>query len=203
MAPMKNSIKRDTSEIWNVPNVLTMLRMALIAVFAVLFAKHQYVWAMVVFLLAAATDLLDGYIARKTDKITNFGKLMDPLADKLMLIVALICMVARGYLPLGILLFVLLKEGVMVVGGLLLYNKDVVVYAAGFGKVATFVFNAAVVISILGRAFPALSFIAAGHIDIVVFGIAILLAICAVVQYVRHFWKQLRDKKQSRTRNLK
>ena len=73
----------DEKRIWTVPNILTMIRMALIPVYWVLMIgyKKNY-WALAVFVTAACTDMLDGFLARKYHQITDFGKLMDPLADK-------------------------------------------------------------------------------------------------------------------------
>lgn len=192
---LAESAKADAKEIWNVPNVLTMLRIVLVAVFAVVFMKEYYVAAIIIFIVAALTDLLDGYIARRTGKITNFGKLMDPFADKAMLIVALICLVNKNFLPPFILVFVIVKEVVMILGALLLYSRHVVVYAKGFGKAATFVFNTGVALSILGRAFAPLYFIAEYHIDVIVLVIAIVLAVCAFAQYAYLVWKQMKAEK--------
>ena len=134
--------------IFNVPNLLTMLRMALIGVFIWLFAAGGRFWAMGVFLAAGLTDLLDGYLARKHNQITSFGKLMDPLADKLMLVAALACLTAVGWLPLWIVLAVAAKEIFMVVGGYLLMKKrGIVVQSGPIGKVATAVFTAATVLT--------------------------------------------------------
>ena len=97
---MKKGSLIDRSEnIWNVPNLLTMLRMVGVAVFIALFAAGKTTAAMVVFILAACTDALDGYIARKYHLITSFGKLMDPLADKLMTLSALVCLTVKGLVP--------------------------------------------------------------------------------------------------------
>lgn len=199
----KMGIKQDAKQIWNLPNILTMLRMVMVVVFAILFYRSYYIAAGVVFLLAALTDLVDGFIARKYNLITNFGKLMDPLADKLLLIVALICLVSRGFLPPFILVFVLIKEGIMVIGGAVLYNKNVVVYAKQFGKFASFFFNAGVVLTFLSSTlFPA---IGEYRINLIVFVIAIILAVLAVGQYAISFWKQRNtlSKQNSSKRNLK
>ncbi len=131
--------------IWNVPNLLTMLRMALIGVFIWLFSGAHYLWALAVFLLAGATDVLDGYIARKHNLITNFGKLMDPLADKLMLITALICLMTIGRVPVWAVAVVAGKELIMVIGGSLLLRRGIVVQAQFLGKAATALFLLAVV----------------------------------------------------------
>lgn len=139
----------NQEKILNLPNVLTMLRMALIAVFLLLFANGHYYWAMAVFIIAGVTDFLDGYIARKRKLITNFGKLMDPLADKLMLIAALVCFTRMGWMPLWIVIVVVVKELIMVVGGYFLLKAGVVVQARLIGKVATVVFITAVVATFL------------------------------------------------------
>ncbi|MGN0764705.1 MAG: CDP-alcohol phosphatidyltransferase family protein, partial [Aristaeellaceae bacterium] len=77
---MSKTIRKYTENIWNVPNVLTMLRLALIPVFVAVFAAGHDKLALLTFVIASLTDLLDGYLARKNHQITAFGKLMDPLA---------------------------------------------------------------------------------------------------------------------------
>lgn len=123
-------------KIWNVPNVLTMLRMALIPVFWYLFMSGYRWWALVVFVTASLTDLADGYIARKYNLITDFGKLMDPLADKLMVISMMLAWVIVGVLPVLPLAILLLKELLMVIGGAVMLKKKIVVYAEKMGKYA-------------------------------------------------------------------
>lgn len=123
-------------KIWNVPNALTMVRMLLIPVYWVLFMNdHRYI-ALAVFALASLTDLLDGYIARKYHLVTDFGKLMDPLADKLMVISVMLSLALKGLAPWPALLILLCKEGLMVLGGAVLLKKGVVVYANKMGKAA-------------------------------------------------------------------
>lgn len=131
--------------IWNVPNALTMVRMALIGVFIWQFVTGHRIWAMVIFLAAGATDVLDGYIARKYNLITDFGKLMDPLADKLMLVTALICLMTARLVPLWVVLTVILKESLMIAGGYWLLRRGVVVHSKMIGKLATAMFMVAVV----------------------------------------------------------
>ena len=135
-------MKRET--IWNVPNVLTMLRLLLVGVFIWMFLNEMYYAALAIFLLAGVTDFLDGYIARKYNLVTSFGKLVDPLADKLMLIAVLVCLTTIGVAPWWLVLAVIAKELLMVAGGLFLYQKGVVVYAKWIGKVSTGLFTAAV-----------------------------------------------------------
>ena len=126
----------DRRRILNVPNVLTMLRLALIPVFAVLFMNGRMIPALAVYIAASLTDIADGYIARKYRMITDFGKLMDPLADKLMVITMMVLMVLKGIIPLILVILLAAKELLMVLGGLFLLGKGKVVFSAWIGKIA-------------------------------------------------------------------
>ena len=146
----KGSLIDRNENIWNVPNLLTMLRMAAVVVFIVLFARGKKNAAMIVFILAAATDVLDGYIARRFHLITSLGKLMDPLADKLMTLSALVCLTVTGYVPLWLLIIEGAKECFMVIGGcIVLRKKKLVVQADYIGKAATVTFIAAIIATFL------------------------------------------------------
>ena len=83
----------------NLPNKLTTMRMALVPVFIVLYLMDYHYTAAAVFIAASLTDFLDGHLARKHNLVTNFGKIMDPLADKLLVTSALVCMVQTGVVP--------------------------------------------------------------------------------------------------------
>ena len=137
--------QREKEKIWNVPNVLTLIRMALIPVYWFFMLNDQLYTALGVFAAASLTDLADGYIARKYHLITNFGKLMDPLADKLMVISVMLSMAIKGIAPWAVLIILLCKEAIMVIGGAVLYRNNVVVYSIWIGKLAQTV----VVISLL------------------------------------------------------
>lgn len=134
-------------KIWNVPNILTMFRIVLIGVFIWLFAEGYLYGSLAVFLLASLTDVLDGYIARKHNLITNFGKLMDPIADKLMLMTVLICLATAKLVPLWVVIVIVVKEVLMILGGYGLLHRGYVVEAKWIGKLATVVFFLAVVIT--------------------------------------------------------
>ena len=122
--------------IWNVPNVLTMLRMALIPVYWIIFMQGHLYWALAIFVIASLTDLADGYIARKYQLITDFGKLMDPLADKLMVISVMLSLALKKIVPWSPLIILFAKELLMVVGGMLMLDKGMVVPAKHIGKIA-------------------------------------------------------------------
>ena len=131
----------------NLPNLLTILRMGMIPVVIAFFAADLPYWALAFFLLAEFTDFLDGYIARRYNLVTKFGKVMDPLADKLMLMTTLFCLYATGRIPLWVPIVICIKEGSMITIGALLYRKDIVLPANFFGKLATVLFTAAVLLS--------------------------------------------------------
>ncbi|HJB56450.1 MAG TPA: CDP-diacylglycerol--glycerol-3-phosphate 3-phosphatidyltransferase [Candidatus Flavonifractor intestinipullorum] len=124
----------------NLANRLTMLRIALIPVFLVVlyldFPYNRYV-ALVIFILASATDFVDGHIARSRNLITDFGKFMDPLADKMLVMAAMLWFVEVGRMPAWALLIVVVRE--FAVSGLRLIAVDNgrVIAAAWSGKVKT------------------------------------------------------------------
>lgn len=135
----------------NIPNILTVFRLFLIPVFVMVFfsqGEHHLLWSMMIFLLAGATDLLDGYIARRYNLITQIGTLMDPLADKLMLITVLVCLAIQNFIPFWIAALVILKETVMILGSIRLYysKHNIVIPANHFGKAATAAFYLAVIL---------------------------------------------------------
>lgn len=186
----------------NLPNILTGSRFLLIGVFYYFFqVKGNYVAAMIVYALASVTDILDGYLARKWNQITAFGKLMDPLADKLLLLVALYCLASKQFLPWFIFFFILAKELIMIFAAMFLYKENVVVYSKWSGKLATILFSIAVIIMVLATT-DFLSFLPLRTISMVIFWLAIAAAIVAFIQYVHDFWRK-RDELKEDSNNKK
>lgn len=127
----------------NIPNCITIIRLALIPLFILIFFStlgNHFVYAMAIFFLAGISDLLDGYIARKYNLITKIGIVLDPLADKLMLITVISCLVISNDLPIWVLLVIACKDLFMVIFGLILYKKNVVIPSNIIGKLSTFLF---------------------------------------------------------------
>ncbi|NLV36001.1 MAG: CDP-alcohol phosphatidyltransferase family protein [Clostridiaceae bacterium] len=174
----------------NVPNFLTLVRFAIIPVFAYYLCTRQFVIAVILFLVGGFTDVLDGYIARKCNLVTSWGKIADPMADKLMQLTALFILTfVLGLVPVGLLLIVIAKEALMGIGTLLLYKKnDHVVSASWYGKLATVIFYLAIVLmlfeepfgrwSILGVAFNSLFFV-----------FAVAMSLFAFFMYARTYAK--------------
>ncbi len=133
----------------NLPNALTLVRFLLVGVYVFFYFNeglaNNEMWAFLVFLLAGLTDILDGEIARRHNQITKWGKMMDPLADKLMLMTVLICLFIDHRIPLWAVSVVVLKELLMIFGVALLYGKKKVVVQSNFyGKFATVLFYVAI-----------------------------------------------------------
>jgi len=132
----------------NIPNALTMLRILMVPVVVVALLgeiPNGDLVAGIVFALAAFTDGLDGYIARRRDDVTTFGKLMDPLADKLLIVAALVSLVALDRLQAWIAMVIIARE--LAVTGLraLAVEEGVVIAASWLGKVKTALQVAAVI----------------------------------------------------------
>lgn len=126
----------------NLPNKLTMLRMGLIPVFLVFMCfqdiPHRYLWALLVFAAASFTDMLDGQIARKYNLVTNFGKFMDPLADKLLVMSALVCFTQTEFRVSAVVIVVILaREFAVTALRTLAADAGVVIAADRWGKVKT------------------------------------------------------------------
>lgn len=189
---LRESMNKYFVDIWNVPNVLTMLRLALIPVFVVLFCTGHDKWALITFIVASATDFLDGYIARKHNLITAFGKLMDPLADKVMVVTALLCQTITGNFPVVAFVIVMLKELMMIFGGAFMLKRDIVVYSNMLGKTAQVAFIAALVLCFWHRELAAVNV----PVDVWVLWIAVALALAAMIDYAIGAVKKLKQAKK-------
>ena len=125
----------------NTPNKLTVGRIIatpfFMAALMIDFPYH-YTVALILFIAASLTDMIDGKMARKYNMITDFGKFLDPLADKMMTITVFICITIRGIIPWWVILLLFAKDFLMILGGIKLYHEVSGVFAANvFGKAAT------------------------------------------------------------------
>ncbi|MBO5230904.1 MAG: CDP-alcohol phosphatidyltransferase family protein [Clostridia bacterium] len=201
---MKAILKEYFTGCLTIPNLLSLIRIALIPVFAVLFNDGSYLWAVIVLAISGLTDFFDGKIARKFNQISALGKLLDPIADKL----SQITIAVVFYLAFSnssdetvktfswIFLIFLVKEAVMVVGGAIMIAFGLKPVAAEMpGKIATFAFYVIMCvimafgpdIGILGNVFtlPAAVMIALVCISVVLTIIAFLSYMPGVFQQVK------------------
>ena len=121
----------------NLPNKLTMLRIICVPVFCVLYVLGYQIPAFIVFVLASATDFLDGKIARKYNLVTNFGKIMDPLADKILVYAAFTLMVENGRVPGWMLIIILFREFIIAGMRTVAASEGTVIAAGMTGKIKT------------------------------------------------------------------
>ena len=167
----------------NLPNKLTVLRVIMIPffVFFLLWEGGQNqtfrLISLAIFIVASLTDLLDGKIARKYNLVTNFGKFMDPLADKLLVCSALICLIELGELPAWMVIVIISREFIISGFRLVASDNGVVIAASYWGKFKTTFQMIAVVLLIVG--IPALSMVTTA-----VVWIALVLTVISLVDYI-------------------
>lgn len=188
----------------NLPNKLTVFRMILILPFVLLLLGgfHEWGWftaifggimeyvdyiALAVFIIASLTDLLDGKIARKYNLITNFGKFMDPLADKLLVCAAMICLVEMGRLAAWIVIIIISREFIISGFRLVASDKGVVIAASYWGKFKTTFQMVMICLLIVnnGHFLPGNTH-ELGIVTNIVTWIALILTVISLIDYV---WK--------------
>lgn len=137
----------------NLPNKLTVLRIILVPFFVFFLLlpaiPHNYLFALLIFCIAAYTDHLDGKIARKYNMITDFGKFADPLADKIMILAAFACFIQLGITNAVVLIIVVSREFMVTAMRLVAADKGKVVAANNWGKAKTVSQIAAVILAML------------------------------------------------------
>ena len=174
----------------NLPNKLTVLRVCMVPLFVFLMLWNglgeagKYV-AAVVFILASMTDWMDGYLARKNNLVTDFGKFMDPIADKLLVCSALICLVEKGALAAWIVIIIIGREFIISGFRLVASDKGIVIAASYWGKFKTVsqMFMVILLILDLGSVF--------NTIAAVLVWISLALTVISLVDYLRKNWSVL------------
>ncbi len=198
---MKDRFRKLFTNVWNIPNVLTMLRIILIPVFVAVFFSTPHdrdkIAALVIFAAASITDMFDGMLARKLNQITDFGKLFDPLADKVMVVTAMVCQALIGVFPWIAIIIVAVKELIMMLGGIFMLSKNVVVYSNYVGKTAQVFFIASLLLSFFHPSLAAGNVCLFGMtIDCVLLWITVALSLTALAVYAAGSLKTLKSKGQ-------
>lgn len=207
---MKAIIKELFTGCLTVPNLLSVIRILLIPVFAVLFNNGDYLWAVIVLAISGLTDFFDGKIARRFNQISALGKILDPIADKL----SQITIAVMFYIAFSnssdetvktfswIFLIFLIKEAVMVVGGAIMIMLGLKPVAAEMpGKIATFAFYTIMCvimafgpdIGILGNVYTLSS-----TLMFILVGISVVLTLIAFFSYLPGVFTQLKEKKNAK-----
>lgn len=175
-----------------IPNILTIFRFILIPFIVINLVYDSYIAAFIIFTVSGLTDILDGFIARKFNFITNFGKLIDPLADKCTQIITLGTLAIKDIIPMWIIIIVILKEFIMVAGASFLYGKELVVSSRWYGKLATVLFYIAIVCSLFIKQFD-FSF----DFSIYIYYLALISTIFSLIMYIKAFYMQGYLKKEN------
>lgn len=186
----------DTDRILTLPNILSFFRLMLIPLIVYLFETEQYWWAFGALLLSGATDVVDGWIARTFHLVSDFGKALDPVADKLTQIAVLFCLMRNYWWVLAVLIFKEVFIGVMT---LIALNKTGSVYSAGwYGKLCTVVIYLSMFVLILWQPIvgsaPNPTFVLIDSLLIVA------LVLFSFVKYFIYFSKILRQARADNTR---
>ena len=168
----------------NLPNKLTILRVIMIPFFvffmlAPYFEGYGNYIAVAIFIIASLTDFLDGYLARKNNLVTNFGKFMDPLADKLLVCAAFICLVEKGQLASWIVIIIISREFIISGFRLIASDNGVVIAASYWGKFKTVFQMVMVILLIVNIPHPIYQLVAT-----IVTYIALILTVVSLVDYV-------------------
>lgn len=176
----------------NLPNKLTMLRVIMIPFFIVFLlvpiTSYDKWIALAIFIIASLTDLLDGKIARKYNLVTNFGKFMDPLADKLLVCSALICLIELGKIPAWMVIVIIAREFIISGFRLVASDSGVVIAASYWGKFKTTFQMAAVCLLIADIA-------ALQVLTQIILWIAVVLTVVSLVDYLAKNKEVMKDYK--------
>ena len=168
----------------NVPNALTILRVLMIPFFVAFMlcnlTGYDNIIALVIFIIASLTDTLDGYLARKNHQVTNFGKFMDPLADKLLVCSALVCLLYNGLLDPIVVLIIIAREFIISGFRMVAADAGVVIAANWWGKSKTI--SQMVMIILLIANFG-------GVFDLLETAFVYIAVVLTVVSLVDYIWK--------------
>lgn len=187
----------------HIPNILTIIRFFLIPFIIIFALQSNYIVATIFLVLSGITDVVDGFIARKFNFITNFGKLIDPLADKTTQIAVLLTLAFKDIIPFWIIIVVAIKEATMIAGASFLYGKELVVSSKWFGKLATVLFYIAIVCSFGIKYWntlasdPTNSVAPLPQFDLWVYYLALAATIFSLIMYYVTFYKQGYLKKEN------
>ena len=122
----KKEINNDSSdEILTIPNILSFFRILLITPFMILFLNGQYVWATVMIIISGLTDCVDGFVARHFNQVSDFGKILDPVADKLTLLAVGIGICILTPEVITVMVILIIKDLLMLIGGIALIKNDI------------------------------------------------------------------------------
>ncbi len=181
----------NKKDLFTIPNILTYIRFILIVPFAYYFLYDNYVPAVICIGVSGLTDCFDGMIARRFNQVTSLGKILDPIADKFTLLAVVICMVIKVPIVLPVLITLLLKDVIMLLGGIDLINKGITPPAAKwYGKLGTVVFYISVCVIVFLKAAFKYENVA---LDIALLSVTAVIMLFALFQYGKIYFLSIRE----------
>lgn len=180
--------KLEFGKILNIPNILSISRLVLLPFILFLIATKQYYPALVFMILSWITDALDGYIARKTNQVTNVGKVLDHFVDKIWIGTILVALVITRNLPWWIAGIVIIRDFLIVIGSVLIIQKKSYIYSSpALGKITGFFFAVLIVVYLL-------DFTRINVVRNILLVIVCILIIVSFSYYIYRYIKALRSK---------
>lgn len=173
-----------------VPNILTITRFLMIPIILYFALSNNYVAVILLLSLSGLTDILDGFIAKKYNCISKFGKLIDPLADKATQLSILVVLTIQEIISAWIVLIVALKEFVMVAGASFLFGKKLVVSSKWYGKLSTVLFYLAIVSSLFILYWNSKFDYKIYSFDKYIYYLAVISTIFSLIMYFKSFYLQ-------------
>lgn len=177
----KKEINNDSSdEILTIPNILSFFRILLITPFMILFLNGQYVWAAVMIIISGLTDCVDGFVARHFNQVSDFGKILDPVADKLTLLAVGIGICILTPEVITVMVILIIKDLLMLIGGIALIKNDIQPpQARWYGKVGTILFYISVCTIVVLKVFG----IEVPYLSVILLSVTATTMIFALVKY--------------------
>ena len=177
----------------NTPNILSILRLCLVPVFVVVYFSgipNAGIIAVCIYVAATITDFLDGYIARKYNLITNLGKVLDPLSDKMFTFAVLCCLMIDSKIPWWLVGIFFLKESLMGIGGLVIHKlaKAEIPPSNIIGKAATVVFFVCLCVIIIYKNLPE-------NVAVIMVSTALGMSVIALITYVMSFARIMKSRR--------
>ncbi|MBQ7668212.1 MAG: CDP-alcohol phosphatidyltransferase family protein [Clostridia bacterium] len=172
----------------NIPNILTIIRLMLIPVMAAFFMTNHILLALITYVIASITDVIDGFIARKFNMITDLGKILDPVADKLLQYIALLCLCYIKVIPAWIVIVFLAKEFLLGIGCIKLIKKDIYISAKWFGKLSTCIFFLAIIVATLSKLVDSIP----PNYPLILMCFALIIGMFSLVMYILNYLKEIK-----------
>lgn len=190
--------KVDFRYIFTIPNILSYLRILMIPPFMYLFLKGKYIESAIVIVLSGLSDCIDGFLARRLNQITQLGKMIDPVADKLTLIAVGVCLSVTEPMIIPVIFILALKDILMLIGASVLLKKHIMpVASAWYGKVGTVCFYVSVAAIVVFDII--LKFENFGIVSFIMLSVTAVIMIYSLIRYYLIFRALIKEAKEKKS----